>query len=60
MKKKKNKMRLKGQLRMYMNWPLIMTVLLVAMDVWVYFVDKRAGFIMSVIILVYLMNAGGL
>lgn len=60
MKKKKNKMRLKGQLRMYMNWPLIMTVLLVAMDVWVYFVDKRAGFIMSVFILVYLMIAGGL
>ena len=25
--KKKNKMRLKGQLRMYMRWPLIMTLL---------------------------------
>ena len=60
MKKKKNKMRLKGQLKMYMNWPLIMTVLLVAMDIWVYSADKKAGLIMTVFILVYLAIAGGL
>lgn len=53
-------MRLKGQLRMYMNWPLIMTILLVAMDIWVYMIDKKAGFIMSVFILIYLAIAGGL
>lgn len=58
--KKKNKVRLKGQLKMYMNWPLIMTVLLVAMDIWVFMTDKKAGFIMSVFILVYLAIAGGL
>ncbi|HIZ82251.1 MAG TPA: DHH family phosphoesterase [Candidatus Mediterraneibacter pullistercoris] len=58
--KKKNRMRLKGQLRMYMSWPLIMTILLVAVDVWVYVIDKRAGFIMSVFILIYLAIAGGL
>ncbi len=58
--KKKNKMRLKGQLRMYMNWPLIMTILLAAMDVWVYMTDKKAGFIMTVFILIYLAIAGGL
>ena len=33
----KNKnMRLKGQLRMYMQWPLIMTILLLAMNIWMY------------------------
>lgn len=58
--KKKNKMRLKGQLRMYMNWPLIMTILLVAMNIWLYMIDKKAGFIMSVFILIYLGIAGGL
>lgn len=36
-------MQLKGQLRMYMRWPLIMTLLLIGMDVWMYMVDKKAG-----------------
>ena len=58
--KKKKGMRLKGQLRMYMNWPLIMTILLVAMNLWLYMIDKKAGFMMSVFILVYLAIAGGL
>ena len=47
--KKKNRMRLKGQLRMYMSWPLIMAVLLAAMDIWVFVIDKKAGFIMTIL-----------
>ena len=58
--KKKNRMRLKGQLRMYMSWPLIMTVLLLAMDLWLYMIDKKAGLIMTVFILIYLGIACGL
>ena len=58
--KKKNRMRLKGQLRMYMSWPLIMAVLLAAMDIWVFVIDKKAGFIMTIFILIYLGIAGGL
>ena len=50
---KKNKMQLKGQLRMYMRWPLIMTLLLIGMDAWVYMVDKKAGLLMTVIIIIY-------
>ena len=46
--KKKNRMRLKGQFRMYMSWPLIMAVLLAAMDIWVFVIDKKAGFIMTI------------
>ena len=57
---KKEKMRLKGQLRMYMHWPLIMAVLLIAMNIWIYVIDKKAGFIMTVFILLYLGIAGGL
>ena len=45
---------------MYMNWPLIMTILLVAMNLWLYMIDKKAGFMMSVFIMVYLAIAGGL
>lgn len=58
--KKRKGMRLKGQLRMYMNWPLIMTVLLAAMNIWLYMIDKKAGLMMSVFILVYLVIAGSL
>mgnify|MGYP005785499955 FL=1 len=57
---KKTKMRLKGQLRMYMHWPLIMTVLLVAMDIWMYMIDKKAGLIMTIFILIYFAIAGSL
>ena len=58
--KKNNKMRLKGQLRMYMHWPLIMTVLLVAMNIWMYMISKKAGLMMSLFILIYFAIAGGL
>lgn len=60
MRKKRERMRLKGQLRMYMQWPLIMTILLVAMNIWTYVVDKKAGFIMSVFVLVYFVIAGAM
>ena len=46
-------MQLKGQLRRYMRWPLIMTLLLIGMDAWVYMVDKKAGLLMTVIIIIY-------
>ena len=46
-------MQLKGQLRMYMRWPLIMTLLLIGMDVWMYMVDKKAGLLTSLIIIIY-------
>lgn len=55
---KKKKMRLKGKLRLYMNWPLIMTFLLVAMNIWVLMVDRKAAFIMFMFILIYLAIAG--
>ena len=53
-------MRLKGQLKMYMQWPLIMTVLLIAMNIWMYVADKKAGIMMSVFIVIYMAIAGTL
>ena len=57
---KKKNMRLKGQLRWYMQWPLTMTILLIAMNIWIYFTDKKAGMIMSVCILIYAVIVCGL
>lgn len=56
----KKKMRLKGQLRMYMHWPLIMAVLLVVMNIWMYAISRKAGAVMSIFIIIYLAIAGAL
>ena len=45
---------------MYMHWPLIMAVLLVAMNIWMYMIDKKAGFVMTLFVIVYLVIAGAL
>lgn len=55
---KKKNMRLKGQLKMYMQWPLIMTVLLLAMNIWMYMTDRKAGFTMTVFIIIYAVIVG--
>lgn len=55
----KNKnMRLKGQLRMYMQWPLIMTILLLAMNIWMYMADQKAGLTMTVFVIIYAIIVG--
>jgi c-di-AMP phosphodiesterase-like protein len=51
-------MRLKGQLRMYMQWPLIMTILLLAMNIWMYMTDQKAGLTMTVFVIIYAMIVG--
>lgn len=48
---KKKDVRLKGQLKMYMRWPIIMTVLLIAMNIWMYKIDRQAAGMMSVFVL---------
>lgn len=54
----KKNMQLKGKLRMYMQWPIIMTVLLLAMNVWMYKISSRAGIMMFVFIIIYVVIAG--
>lgn len=57
---KKRDVRLKGQLRLYMQWPIIMTVLLAAMNIWMYKVDRKGGVMMSIFIIIYAVIVGGL
>lgn len=56
--KMKQNIRLKGQLRLYMQWPAIMTILLIAMNIWIYKTDRRAGAIMSVFVFIYAVIVG--
>ena len=43
-----------------MQWPAIMSVLLLAMNVWIYKIDHRAGFIMLIFVLIYMLIVGAL
>lgn len=43
----------KGQLKLYMQWPMFMTLLLMFINVWVYVIDKRIGILMSLIVIIY-------
>lgn len=51
---KKNKIKLNGQLRSYLKWPLLLSFLLIAMNVAVYLVDRRAGALMTIFVAVYI------
>lgn len=54
-KKENQKVRLKGQLRLYMQWPAVMTVLLLAMNLWIYQVNRRAGGLMFIFVAAYIV-----
>ncbi len=54
-KKTNQKVQLKGQLRLYMQWPVVMALLLVAMNIWVYRIDKRAGILLFIFVVIYIV-----
>ena len=56
----KQDVKLKGQLRLYMQWPAIMTILLLAMNIWIFKIDRKAGAIMAVFVLIYAVIVGAL
>ena len=49
------KIRIKGQLKYYMQWPLILTILLVIMDILVFTVNRKAGALVSVFVAAYIL-----
>lgn len=58
-KQKENKnVRIKGQLRLYMQWPVVMVLLLVALNIWIYRTDKQAGSLMFVFVIIYIIMVG--
>lgn len=54
-KKTNQKVQLKGQLRLYMQWPVVMALLLIAMNIWVYRIDKRAGILLFIFVAIYII-----
>lgn len=51
----KRDVRLKGQLQLYMMWPAIMGIVLLALNLWMYTVDVHAGLTMSVFWVIYII-----
>ena len=50
----KSDIRLKGRLGMYMRWPLLTSVILAGMNVGMYMMDRKAGGLMTVFIIIYI------
>jgi len=53
----KQQVQLRGKLKLYMQWPAFMSLLLIAMDIWIYQVDKKAGLMLAAFIVVYIIIA---
>lgn len=51
----KRKVQLKGQLRRYIQWPLILSVLLLIMNLCMYPVSVKAGLVMSGFLVIYIV-----
>lgn len=51
----KSKIKLKGHLRNYMYWPLILTILLVILNVPAYFINVKMGALFSVFVVLYFL-----
>ena len=51
----KNNFKLKGPLKLYMQWPALMAIILVAMNIWILIIDKQAGLVMGVFMLIYIV-----
>ncbi|MCI8484145.1 MAG: DHH family phosphoesterase [Lachnospiraceae bacterium] len=56
--KKQNRFR--GQLKNYMYWPLMMTILIVLMNIPIYYLDKKAGICVSVFAVLYFLIVFGI
>ena len=54
----KKNVKLNGQLRLYVRWPLYLTLLLIGMNIWIYFISHEAGMGMAVFVAVYAVAAG--
>ncbi len=49
--------KLGGTLKAYLLWPVLLTVLLLAMNLSIYLIDKKAGMVMSGFVLIYFLIA---
>ena len=52
-KKKQNNIKFTGKMKVYMQWSLIMTLLLVLATITVFTISKKAGFFMAIVTVIY-------
>ena len=45
--------KLKGQLKLFLQWPVIMAVILILMNMWILMLDQKAGLVMGMFVLIY-------
>ncbi|MCR5746612.1 MAG: DHH family phosphoesterase [Lachnospiraceae bacterium] len=57
MRKRINENNIKGSLRLYISWPLIMSILLIAASVAIFFIDRTAGIVASATTAIYIVTA---
>lgn len=50
-------LKIKGHLGLFLKWPLLMVFFLFVIDIWVYFIDHRAGILLSGCVVFYLVVA---
>lgn len=53
----KNKLKLKGKLKAYLHWPLLLSVVLIGMNFSIFAVDRDAGIVMSFYTFAYIVIA---
>lgn len=53
-KKQEEQVRLKGHLRLYMQLPMVMAILLIAVNIWIFSIDRRAGMVMLIFVIAYI------
>ncbi len=53
----KNKRKLSGPIKAYLRWPLFLTALLVAMNLCIYVIDRKASIVMACFVLLYFVIA---
>ena len=49
--------RIKGTLRSYLRWPLLLSIFLLAVNIHIYVFDTRAGIVMTCYLVVYIAVA---
>lgn len=53
----KKKLNLSGIMRSYLRWPLMMTILLIAMNIHILYLNRRIGIIMGAYVILYIVLA---
>lgn len=53
----RKKVNLSGTMRSYLRWPLMMTILLIAMNIHILYLNQRIGIIMGIYVLLYIILA---